>query len=198
MLGRVAMQGMHRIRLIVGLLGFKFWLGLRRDRAARALHPGRRAGRRAVILFRRRLVLGLRIGPRLQRMRGLGGGAEWIGLADQPCQFGQWIALSPVRAVTIIAVVVLGGKRSVLISISHRDDASPSGQRQTVMTQRIGPCHIPPQIPIVRAFAPAYRISVGAWTPRTAKPDARTETTPWTIASRAFVISASLLIMKRK
>jgi hypothetical protein len=53
-------------------------------------------------------------------------------------------------------------------------------------------------IPIVRDFAPAYLISVGAWTPRTAKPDARTETTPWTIASRALVISASLLIMKRK
>jgi hypothetical protein len=47
-------------------------------------------------------------------------------------------------------------------------------------------------------FAPNYRISSGALTPKMAKPDARTETTPWTNASRALVISASLLIMKRK
>ena len=32
----------------------------------------------------------------------------------------------------------------------------------------------------------------------TAQPEAKTETTPWTIAKRALVISASLLIMKRK
>jgi hypothetical protein len=45
----------------------------------------------------------------------------------------------------------------------------------------------------VRAFAPAYRISVGEWAPRTAKPNARTETTLWTVASRAFLGSASLI-----
>jgi hypothetical protein len=43
-----------------------------------------------------------------------------------------------------------------------------------------------------------YRISFGAWTPKMASPDASTETTPWTMASRVLVIGASLLIMKRK
>jgi len=45
-------------------------------------------------------------------------------------------------------------------------------------------------IPIVRAFAPAYRISVVEWLPRTAKPNARTETTLRTVAGRAFMVSA--------
>jgi hypothetical protein len=45
-------------------------------------------------------------------------------------------------------------------------------------------------IPIVRAFAPAYCISVGEWLPRTAKPNARTETKLRTIAGRAFMVYA--------
>jgi ABC-type uncharacterized transport system substrate-binding protein len=39
-------------------------------------------------------------------------------------------------------------------------------------------------------IAPAYRISVGEWAPRTAKPNARTETTLRTVAGRAFMVSA--------
>src|SRR6185436_18153031 len=135
-------------------------------------------------------------------MRGLPGSRPGlVRLSDQPRQLRQRIVLTTACAVGIAAIIVSGEIRSFLISFSHRDDA-PSGQRQLAMStnhdERIGPCQIPHEPPSVRAFAPAYRISVGAWTPRTAKPDARTETTPCTIAKRAFVISASLVIMKRK
>ena len=68
--------------------------------------------------------------------------------------------------------------------------------------KRMVTCQMPQTSPCARPSTPNdypyYRISVGAWTPRTANPDARTETTPWTMARRAFVISASSLIMKRK
>src|SRR5262249_35049207 len=121
------------------------------------------------------------------------------GLADQPRQFRQRIALGAAGGIWIAAaaVVVLRGIRSVLISISHRDDASPSTGSQ-IVRQTNGHLPVPSHIPMRTANTPIYRISVGAWTPRTARPDARTETTPWTNASRAFVISASSSIMKRK
>ena len=110
-------------------------------------------------------------------------------------RFRPWRA----RWLTAAIVVVVRGKRSVLVSISHRDDASPSGKPPTRPYKRTSRCQLIALTgPHVSAVSPAYRISSGAWTPRTARPDARTETTPWTKASRAFVISASLLIMKRK
>ena len=81
------------------------------------------------------VVLRADIGPRLQRMRGvLAGGAERIGLPDQPRQFGQRIALARAHADRTAIMVGVGRKRSVLITISHREDASPSGQRQPAMT----------------------------------------------------------------
>ena len=43
-----------------------------------------------------------------------------------------------------------------------------------------------------------YRISSGALTPSNAKPEASTVTIPFTRASRAFVVSRSFWIMKRK
>ena len=201
------MQGMHRRRLVFRLV----IVFLRRGGGgsgvscrARCIHAGGLGGAHRAASSGGSYCSGGycgRYGPRLQRMRRrLGRGPERIVLPDQPCQLRKRIALG--RAVGITAIMVGGGKRSVLISISHRDDASPSGQRQPAMStnhdERIGPCQIPHEPPSVRAFAPAYRISVGAWTPRTAKPDARTETTPCTIARRALVISASLVIMKRK
>ena len=60
--------------------------------------------------------------------------------------------------------------------------------------KRMVTCQMPRTSPCARRSTPSYLsylISVGAWTPSTANPDARTETTPWTIASRAFVSSAS-------
>jgi hypothetical protein len=52
---------------------------------------------------------------RLNPLIGTAGAAKRIGLADQPRELRQGIALTP----------VVGGKRPALISISHRDDASP-------------------------------------------------------------------------
>jgi hypothetical protein len=46
----------------------------------------------------------------------------------------------------IAAIIVVSGKRSALISISHRDDASPSGMPPTRPYKRTGPCQIPPQV----------------------------------------------------
>ena len=48
---------------------------------------------------------------------------EWIGLTDQPGEFSQGIAIGrPMRVAA--ATIVIGRKRSVLISFGHRDDAS--------------------------------------------------------------------------
>src|ERR1700743_1319931 len=137
---------------------------------------------------------------RLHRQIGASHAAKRIGLTDQPREFGQRIAFAPGRRMLIIAVivVVIGGKKSVLISISHRDHASPSGKPPThplLQTNRLLPdtltrAQTSPQGSAEHAaLVPVYRISTGASTPRTASPDARTETTPWTSASRAFVIS---------
>ena len=184
---------MHRARVILGVI--LLW-----DSLSGTLHPRRWTRGRLVIRRRRLLVLSARAGARLDLLIGPTH-TERVGLTDQPRQFGQRIALGLGRcALLIVAImVIIGGKRSVLISISHRDDASPSGKPPTRPYKRTSRCQLAaPQIPM-RAQKPlTYRISSGAWTPRTASPDARTETTPWTKANRAFVISASLLIMKRK
>src|SRR4051812_14812780 len=125
---------MHRLRLV-------FWLVVvflrqrqrqrwRRCFVARALHPCRRARRRSIGQFLRRIVL-LRthVGPRLQRVRrGFGRGPERIILPDQPCEFGKRIALA--------ASLLGGGKRSVLISISHRDDASLRDSAKPAMSNK--------------------------------------------------------------
>jgi hypothetical protein len=69
---------------------------------------------------------------RRDRLIGPPHGAERIGLTDQPREFGQRIALARSRSVRINAVIiVVSRKRSALISISHRDDASPSGKPPT-------------------------------------------------------------------
>ena len=70
------------------------------------------------------------IGPLLQWKGGLGRGAERIGLPDQ---FRQRIALAAHIRIRTAIMVGVGRKRSVLITISHREDAFASGQRQPVM-----------------------------------------------------------------
>jgi hypothetical protein len=73
------------------------------------------------------LVLIARTRARLYRLIGPSDAAERIGLPDQPRQLSQRIALAPCRCVLVTAAIiaVISGKRSVLISISHCDDASP-------------------------------------------------------------------------
>jgi hypothetical protein len=66
--------------------------------------------------------------------RGLCRGAERIGLPDQVRQFRQRIALAAQIRIRTAIMVGVGRKRSVLITISHREDAFASGQRQPAMT----------------------------------------------------------------
>ena len=89
-------------------------------------------------------------------MRRLGGGAERIGLSDQPRQFRQRIALGPIGGMRIAAaaIVVMGGIRSVLVSISHRDDASPSTGAKSY-DKRMVTRHMPRHIPMCAAFTPS-------------------------------------------
>jgi len=72
-------------------------------------------------------------GMRLQRQIGPSHAAERIGLTDQAREFCQRIAITLGRRVLISAVigVIIGGERFLLISISQRDDASPSGKPPT-------------------------------------------------------------------
>ena len=143
--GPVAVQRMHGggiIRLRLGRLV-----------PGGALHPGRRAGggrNRAVIgpiIGLRQLIL---IAPialnvaRLQRQIGPSHRPQRIGLSDQTRKLRQGIAVPPGRRVLLTAaiVVVFSGKRSILISISHRDDASPSGKPPTFY-KRTGRCRMP-------------------------------------------------------
>ena len=100
-----------------------------------ALPPWRRPSGRARF-FLSEGVLRADIGPRLQRKGGLGRGAERIGLPDQLRQFRQRIALAAHMRIRIAIMVGVGRKRSVLIMISHREDASPWGQRQPAMTTK--------------------------------------------------------------
>jgi hypothetical protein len=71
------------------------------------------------------LVLSLaRSGKR--RLAGISLRAEGIGLADQPGELGEWIALLLVRLERFTAARISGGGvRSVLISLGHGGDALP-------------------------------------------------------------------------
>ena len=93
------------------------------------------------------------IASRLQREIGSPHATERIGLTDQAREFRQWIAFAPGRCMlTTAMIVVISGKRSVLISISHRDDASPSGKPPTPNRsyKRTGSCRMPPRVPNTR------------------------------------------------
>lgn len=97
-----------------------------------ALHPRRRTGRRLLLLsLHGRLILIARNGPRLWLHIGPAHAAtaKRIALADQASQFSQWVAFDRRRMGIVAAMIaVVGGIRSALISISHRNDASPSGK----------------------------------------------------------------------
>src|SRR6516165_288112 len=53
--------------------------------------------------------------------------AEGIGLSDQARQLCERIGAAGVMLIAA-AIIVVGGERSALISISHRRDASPTGK----------------------------------------------------------------------
>jgi hypothetical protein len=122
---------MHRMDWTRGI----FWiLHLRQFLSGSALHPRWRARGRGIIRGRRGPILIALGGTRLYLMVGPAHAGEWIVLADQPRELRQWIAFGgPCRRVLAIAtiMIVVRWKRSILISISHRDDACPSGKPPT-------------------------------------------------------------------
>jgi hypothetical protein len=85
------------------------------------------------------------VGTRLWRQIGTPHVRERIGLADQPGEFSQWIALGP-RCCTLVVTAIMGiagGKVSVVVSISHRDDASPPEGCQLAFHKRTSHCQMP-------------------------------------------------------
>jgi hypothetical protein len=128
---------MHRMdwtRGIFWILHLRQFLPLRDFLPGSALHPRWRARGRGIIRGRRGPILIALGGTRLDLMVGPAHAGEWIVLTDQPRELRQWIAFGgPCRRVLAIAtiMIVVRWKRSILISISHRDDACPSGKPPT-------------------------------------------------------------------
>ncbi len=124
--------------------------------AVSALHPCRRTRRCALVRFRllgrvelillivKLVGIGLPL-PWLYLQVGPSHCAERIGLADQSRELCEWVAFGVGRGARSVATVVLFGlKRPLLISISHRDDASPSGKPPTRLLSTNRPfagCH---------------------------------------------------------
>ncbi len=52
---------------------------------------------------------------------------EWIGLANQARELSQRVSLDPLMLIAATAKAIRA-ERSILISISHRDDVFPSGK----------------------------------------------------------------------
>src|SRR6478609_12078412 len=104
-----------------------------------ALQPGRWPCRPAV--FGRFLIVIALAGAGRDPRIALTHGAERIGLPDQPCELGQRVAFGPGRRTLIhpAVIAIVRGKRSVLVSFSHRDDASASGNPPTRFYRRTGP-----------------------------------------------------------
>src|SRR5450631_2051666 len=157
---------MHRARVVLarvvlaGVILARVILLRRGGLPRRALHPGRRTGGNAVlirhrILFRYRgfilivHVLIVSAATWLYRLVGAAHAGERIGLPDQARKLRQRVALTLCgRTQITAAMIVIRGKKSVLISISHRDDAPPSGKLPTRPYKRASPCQMPSQVPM--------------------------------------------------
>jgi hypothetical protein len=106
----------------------------RRFRPATAtgtLHPGRRACRGQGIV-RKRLRRPHRLRGGLRRHLDLGSGpacsSEGIVLANETGKLSQRVAFAPRRTARCHAAIqIIGHEIPILVTISHRDDASPSG-----------------------------------------------------------------------
>jgi hypothetical protein len=127
---------MHGMNGLLEIL-FRRWLRLlpRRFRPAAALlHPGRRARRcQGIVRWQLWSPHRLRRGRgRPRRNLNLGSGTacsgERIILTNEASKLGQRIAFAPRRAARgHAAIQIIGREVSILVTISHRDDASPSG-----------------------------------------------------------------------
>ena len=138
---RITMQRMHRAGIIL--------LRRRGFLPDRALHPGRRTRGRVIVC---------RPAVHTDRARGPAAvPADWPGPCRRTDRSDRSAARVPpadrsrpwrTHAGHRRDLIVVGGKRSVLISISHRDDASPSGKPPTRPSyKRTGPCQMPSQVP---------------------------------------------------
>jgi hypothetical protein len=63
-------------------------------------------------------------------------------LANQPSEFGKRVGLGPL--LLIATAKAIGAERSVLVSISHRDDVFPSGKPPLSNLQASRHCRMPP------------------------------------------------------
>jgi hypothetical protein len=75
---------------------------------------------------------------------------ERIGLTDQARKLGERIALGSSRRMLIVAAIIAIVRRiaSVLVSISHRDDASPVGKAAKPPSNEPSYCPMLSQIPV--------------------------------------------------
>jgi hypothetical protein len=75
---------------------------------------------------------------------------ERIGLTDQARKLGERIALGSSRRMLIVAAIIAIVRRiaSVLVSISHRDDASPVGKAAKPPSNEPSCCPMLSQIPV--------------------------------------------------
>jgi hypothetical protein len=98
-----------------------------------ALHPLRRPCGNGLICGHRALALIALAATRRYLLIGPTHAGKWISLTDQPREFSQRIAFSPSRRKLVAATIMIVArwKGSILISISHRDDACPSGKPPT-------------------------------------------------------------------
>jgi len=138
-------------RGIFWILHLREFLPLRDFLPRSALHPRRRARDRGIIRGRGGAMLIALGGTRLYLMVGPAHAAgDWIVLTNQPREFSQRIAFGPCRRMLVTAtiMIVVRWKRFILISISHRDDACPSGKPPTHTYKRTGPCQMPSQVPM--------------------------------------------------
>ena len=146
---------MHRMdwaRGILWILHLREFLPLRDFLPRSALHPRRRARGRGIIRGRGGPMLITLGGTRLYLMVGPAHAGDWIVLTDQPREFSQRIAFGPCRRVLAIAtiMVVVRWKRSILISISHSDDAALRESRQPTPTNELAPARCPHRSPCER------------------------------------------------
>ncbi len=166
-LRRIAMQRMHGVGIILTLIVLvliilaRIVLRLRgmvrrrlpyhlRTLDVRTLYPLRRTGRGRRFLFDRLLISLLVLLTRRLGLRRIGATrrCKRVCLADQPGKFGKRVALVRARPILIAAtIIVVGWKRSVRISISHRDDASLREAAPTKSSTNRRPCRLRPTNP---------------------------------------------------
>ena len=143
-------------------------------------HPRRRSSRVVILGLIVRFSRRRRLVPIRPRRCGRPRFAEIsvrIGLADQAGEFGKRIALDLCRRMIVAIHRICRCVSSFVISISHVM-CIPFGKAPTRRSNETNATGCRLHTPCRRRSNLLYRISTGASTPRTARPDARTETTP--------------------